>query len=354
MSVSMEKNNKKDFVIYDLEKEDFPKNDTTENKKNNNLNEQEVYWEEEPFIGYTEEDTTKKVTRKGKFKIGNIIVVFGVLIALIGAVILIKNRTEQNKLQKQMEVLREQAELDAELQKKQEEQQQEESIPAISNNDENVDSQVLPEEEDEVSYIPNPYASAFQQNDHMAAWIKIDDTKIDYPVMQTMEDENYYLKRGFDGKSNQNGCLILDTDSTITPSVGTNLIIHGHNMKSGEMFAGLNKYEDKEYAEEHKYIKLYTKECERNYEVIAVFRTQVYKKSDNVFKFYKFFQADTQEEFNDWYDNIKKLSMYDTGVTAEFGDRFLTLSTCVYHVEHGRLVVVGKEIEPGDYYEPIE
>ena len=71
-------------------------------------------------------------------------------------------------------------------------------------------------------------------------------------------------------------------------------------------------------------------------------------------KFYKFFQADTQEEFDDFYNNIKQLSQYDTGVTAQFGDHFLTLSTCVYHVEQGRFVVVAKETDPGDHYLPIQ
>ena len=61
-----------------------------------------------------------------------------------------------------------------------------------------------------------------------------------------------------------------------------------------------------------------------------------------------------QEEFDDFYNNIKQLSQYDTGVTAEFGDHFLTLSTCVYHVEQGRFVVVAKETEPGDHYLPIQ
>ena len=120
------------------------------------------------------------------------------------------------------------------------------------------------------------------------------------------------------------------------------------------MFGNLPDYEDESYWQGHKNIILYTKECQRNYEVIAVFRSQVYKKTDTVFKFYKFFQADTQEEFDDFYDNIKKLSLYDTGVTADFGDRFITLSTCVYHVERGRFVVVAREVESGDTYLPIQ
>lgn len=201
--------------------------------------------------------------------------------------------------------------------------------------------------------VENPYRDSFLANGDMAAWLHIPGTPVDYPVMWTPEDEEYYLLRGFDGKSNNNGCLILDTDSCLDP-LTTNLIIHGHNMNSGAMFGTLTDYEDVDFFEEHKSMVLYTKELQRNYEVIAVFRSQVYKKTDQVFKFYKFFQADTQEEFDDFYQNIKALSLYDTGVTAEFGDHFLTLSTCVYHVDRGRFVVVAKETESGDRYLPVE
>lgn len=201
--------------------------------------------------------------------------------------------------------------------------------------------------------VTNPYANAYLDNEHTAGWLVVEGTNIDYPVMWTPGDENYYLYRGFDGSEDLNGCLILDTDSSLDP-LTTNLIIHGHNMKSGAMFGNLTDYEDKSYYEEHKYITLYTEQCQRNYEIIAVFRSQVYKKTDDVFKFYKFFQANTEEEFDGFYQNIKRLSIYDTGVTAEFGDHFITLSTCVYHVTNGRFVVVAKEIEPGDTYIPIE
>lgn len=201
--------------------------------------------------------------------------------------------------------------------------------------------------------IPNPYAESFLANEDMAGWLVVPGTVIDYPIMWTPEDEEYYLYKGFDKKKNSNGCLILDTDSCTNP-LTTNLIIHGHNMKSGAMFGNLTDYESEEYFKEHTSVILHTKECQRNYEVIAVFYSQVYKKTDDVFKFYKFFQADTEEEFYDFYNNIKELSLYDTGVTAEFGDNFITLSTCAYHVERGRFVVVAKEVEPGATYLPYE
>ena len=201
--------------------------------------------------------------------------------------------------------------------------------------------------------VPNPYGESFAANPHMAAWLKVPDTNIDYPVMWTPEDENYYLYRDFEQRENKNGSLILDTDSCLDP-LTTNLIIHGHNMKSGAMFGNLTDYEDEDFYQSHRQLILYTPQCQRNYEIIAVFRSQVYKKSDQVFKFYKFFQANTQEEFDDFYKNIKALSLYDTGVTADFGDHFITLSTCVYHVENGRFVVVAKEIESGEHYLPLE
>ncbi len=189
----------------------------------------------------------------------------------------------------------------------------------------------------------SPYAEFFTTYPDCVAWFHIPDTNISYPVMWTPGDEEYYLYRNYDGTDNINGSLLLDTDSSLSP-LTTNLIIHGHNMRSGAMFGTLPDYEDKTYYEQHKEMLLFTADCERKYEIIAVFRSQVYKKSDNVFKFYKFFQADTEEEFNYFYDNIKELSIYDTGVTAEFGDHFITLSTCVSHVETGRFVVVAKEI----------
>ena len=197
----------------------------------------------------------------------------------------------------------------------------------------------------------------FGLNEDCAGWIKIDGTVIDYPVMQTPSDEQYYLNRDFDGKYSAYGCIIADTDSNIGTGTaaagyedgtkpGTNIILHGHNMKNGTMFGSLDKFRDKSFTKSHPVIKFSSLYEDREYEICAVFLSQVYKKSEtDVFKYYQFFNADTEEEFNDFYDNIKRMSMYDTGVDASFGDEFLTLSVCAYHVDNGRLVVVGKRIK---------
>jgi sortase B len=188
-------------------------------------------------------------------------------------------------------------------------------------------------------------ASLYAQNPDIAGWLTIDGTGIDYPVMFTPEDGEYYLHRDFNGKADKNGSLFIQKDcDPFTP--GTNIIIHGHNMKSGKMFAPLLKYMDKAYFNEHPAIRFDTLYQKGEYEILAVFLSKVYKKSDKVFKFYEFTQADGKDRFDDFIGNVKKLALYDTGVTAGFGDQLITLSTCEYTDENGRLVVVAKKVLP--------
>ena len=229
--------------------------------------------------------------------------------------------------------------------------------------DRQEDSDAIPLETDEAA---EPVQTAektekmeevYTLNEDSAGWLKIDGSVIDYPVMQTERDEQYYLNRDFNGRYSAYGCIIADTDSVIGTGTAaedytdgtrpsTNIILHGHNMKNGTMFGGLDKYRDKGYEQSHNIIKFSSLYEDREYEICAVFLSQVYKKNQtDVFKYYQFFNADSEEEFNDFYDNIKKLAMYDTGVTAQYGDEFITLSVCAYHVDNGRLVVVGKRIK---------
>lgn len=211
-------------------------------------------------------------------------------------------------------------------------------------------------EANEPSGILPEYRELYACNPDMIGWLSIGDTKIDYPVMQTPEDEEHYLHLDFYGEPNDNGCLIMDTDSVVGTGTAvngyedgtfpsTNLIIHGHTMRSGEMFGNLQDYEDPQYGKEHAILHFDSLYEKRDYELIAVFFSRVYYADEDVFKYYGFFQADTEEEFNSWYSNICALRLYDTGVEAGFGDEFLTLSCCAYHVENGRFVVVARRIK---------
>lgn len=186
------------------------------------------------------------------------------------------------------------------------------------------------------------YEALLKKNNDLAGWISIDGMEIDYPVMQC-EDDDYYLHHDFSGKDSKYGCLFVKKKADL--EAGTNVIIYGHNMKDGSMFGDLDLYEEKSFYRDHPSISFDTLYEKRMYDIIAVFRSKIYYSDEDVFKYYQFYEAKTEKEFNSFYRNIKKLSLYDTGVKAEFGDTFITLSTCAYHVEDGRFVVVAKRRE---------
>jgi sortase B len=186
------------------------------------------------------------------------------------------------------------------------------------------------------------YQTLYNKNKKMVGWIKIEDTEIDYPVMQTVNNE-YYMDHNFNQEYDRNGSLFLDKDCDIVHR-NTNLIIYGHHMKSGKMFGGLNKYSSQEYCKEHPNIQFDTIYERGTYEVMYVFRSRIYNEDEVVFKYYQFLDAASAQEFNSNMQEMAALSLYDTGVTASYGDQLLTLSTCDYSEEDGRFVVVAKRV----------
>ncbi len=191
--------------------------------------------------------------------------------------------------------------------------------------------------------VLDEYKTLYQKNKKLIGWLKIDDTLIDYPVMQTSDNE-YYLDHNYNQEYDNNGSLFLDCNCSAYPQ-STNLIIYGHHMKSGQMFGGLQKYAKESYAQKHSTIQFDTIYEKGTYQVMYVFRSQVYNENDIVFKYYQFIEANSEEEFNSYMREMEAVSLYDTGVTASFGDSILTLSTCDYSQEDGRFVVVAKKIK---------
>lgn len=123
--------------------------------------------------------------------------------------------------------------------------------------------------EDE-TFIPE-YQELYMQNNDMVGWIKVDGTKINYPVMQSKDNPDFYLKHGFDKAYTDYGCPYVQENCDLElPS--DNIVIYGHHMNDGAMFAGLMKYADKSFWEKHKTIAFDTLTQQQNYEVIAVFK----------------------------------------------------------------------------------
>ena len=184
------------------------------------------------------------------------------------------------------------------------------------------------------------YRAVQEQNSDFLGWLSILGTNIDYPVMQTVDEPNFYLKRGFDKQYSDYGVPYVQENCDLARS--DNCVIYSHHMNNGTMFADLCKYESEDFYQEHKTIRFDTLSGFGEYEIIAVFKTAAY--SEQSFKYYHFTRAESAEDFDAYIAQCKALSLYDTGVTAEYGDKLITLSTCEYSRKNGRMVVVAKRI----------
>lgn len=184
------------------------------------------------------------------------------------------------------------------------------------------------------------YAELYEMNPDMVGWIKIEGTKVDYPVMQTPEQTDFYLHKSFDKTYSDRGCIYVREVCDVTdPS--DNVTIYGHNMLDGSMFAALHKYESKEFWEENNLIFFDTLTERHTYKIFAVFKT-----SANVgegFSYHQFVDAANEQEFDQFVSTCKELSKkyyYDTGITPVYGDKLICLSTCEYTLgDNSRLVV---------------
>ena len=177
----------------------------------------------------------------------------------------------------------------------------------------------------------------------IVGWLEIEGTNISYPVVQGT-DNGYYITHNYMGEYSSNGSIFLDKDySWDIPS--SNLLLYGHNNNNGEMFQELMKYKEKSFFKGHSIINFTTLDSDSRYEIISVFLSRVYYTHEtNVFRYYYFLNATNKSEYDAYILESKKASLYDTGITADFGEQLLTLSTCDYSVQDGRLVVVAKKV----------
>lgn len=184
------------------------------------------------------------------------------------------------------------------------------------------------------------YRSVYEANSDFVGWITIEDTKIDYPVMQSPEEPDYYLKRNFEKQYSAYGVPYLQSDCDLLNS--DNLIIYGHSMQNGSMFTNLKKYRDVNFYNEHKFIRFNSKYSHGTYEIVAAFATTV---NDGGFLFNYFVNAESEADFDAYIAACKELTPYEIETTAQYGDKLITLATCEYTHNNGRMVIVAKQIE---------
>lgn len=192
--------------------------------------------------------------------------------------------------------------------------------------------------------ILKKYKKLYKRNSDLIGWVTVDGTPIDYPVMQTKNDPELYLHCNYKKEYDVNGLPFLDAKCDVE-DMQSNLIMYGHHMKSGLMFAHLVDYDSVDFYKKHPVIQFDTLYEERKYDIVAAFYSQVYKEDQDVFKYYNWPGHLTKKQYNNYVKNVKKLSQYDTGITPEYGEQLITLVTCAYQTEDGRFVVVAKRRE---------
>lgn len=185
------------------------------------------------------------------------------------------------------------------------------------------------------------YAALYELNSDIVGWIKIDGTVINYPVMQTPDSIDFYLKRNFNKENSERGCIYVREQCDVNePS--DNLTIYGHNMNDGSMFHSLKSYQTKSYWESNNIIVFDTLYERHTYQIFAVFKTTA--SVNQGFTYHLFVDAEDEADFNDFIATCKELSFYDTGITPVYGDKIICLSTCEYTQHNGRLVVAAVRI----------
>lgn len=186
------------------------------------------------------------------------------------------------------------------------------------------------------------YLALYEMNPDIVGWLKIEGTKINYPVMQSPEEEaNFYLDHNFNRAKSSRGCIyIREVCDVFAPS--DNLTLYGHNMIDGSMFAGLREYQRQAYWKNHDTIIFDTLSEYHTYRIFAVFKTTA--SVGKGFAYHRFVDAADEAEFNDFVATCKELSFYDTGITPVYGDKLICLSTCEYSQSNGRFVVVAVRV----------
>lgn len=204
-------------------------------------------------------------------------------------------------------------------------------------------------------------STLYVQNRDLIGWIKIEETKIDYPVMQTAGNPEYYLHRDLNKEYSDSGTPFLDTGSVVMPrpaagsgatlDITWNWLIYGHNMKFGTMFHDLLKYDSADFWKKHRIFTFDVYHPETGitdsgeYEIFAACRSRIHTKDSNVFSYYRYAGRTDEDTFHEYVAGVRSESLYDTGIIPHFGDQLVTLSTCAYHVSGGRFYVVGRRVK---------
>lgn len=184
------------------------------------------------------------------------------------------------------------------------------------------------------------YQALHATNKDFFGWLSIEGTNIDYPVMYSPDRPEFYLHHAFDGSDSESGVPFLDEGCA--PD-GHYYLVYGHHLLNQTMFTQLTRYSEQSFYEQQPTLRFDTLTELREYQVVAAFLSQACDEGEqDVFRYYSYTDLSDKAVFEEYMRQVYDEALYDTGVTAEFGDDILVLSTCNYHTTDGRFVVVAK------------
>lgn len=178
--------------------------------------------------------------------------------------------------------------------------------------------------------------SPYKSIENCVAWVEIPDTKISYPIMQKKGYPEYYLHRNYKGDYSYSGTPFLDERCDVQHS--NNSIVYGHNMKDGTMFSKLLDFKNQDYCKSHSKINLVIEGEKTEFTLYAVAKV----KSDDTW--YSYTDNADEETFYNLISHIQNKSLYLSDKEIKYGDFFITLSTCEYSQDNGRLIIIGTRV----------
>ena len=180
-----------------------------------------------------------------------------------------------------------------------------------------------------------------ERNPDLAGWLTIDGTAVDYPVMCTPDEPEYYLHRAFDGSSAMSGTPFTAEGCTLGSDC---VIIYGHNMRNETMFGTLDQYKDAAFWAEHRTFALTTLEEERTYEVFAAAACRILNTEETGFRYYDCAGDLTEAQYEALAAWLQQQALYETSIEPEYGEQIVILSTCSYHTANGRFIVAARRL----------
>ncbi len=201
--------------------------------------------------------------------------------------------------------------------------------------------------------ILEKYRSAYNANSDLVGWIVVPNTSINHPVVQS-SDNNYYLRRSFYKAYQRRGTIFMDYRDH-ADTLCKNTILYGHNFLDSTMFADLEKYKDIEFYKTSPVIQFDTIYHKYKWKIISVFYTNAEDKDDNGYTFNYIYPFMTNDNFEDYIQELAIRSLYFTNVDVKKTDKILTLSTCTRDMDiagngetNARFVVVARLVRDGE------